>query len=249
MNNCLILQLILFFLIYFAVNAQDTDQFYDDHYYDFESLEGLTIFAEPPLDFASESAEAGILSALNGSFSERKRFIENNLLENAGFRRTGNIKFRKTDTSEKTLSVFHGIIHPFSFGIVPMKPFFEIDYDRLPDGKFYSFESVIISSKLINISPVVLLIMEIEYILQIEFCNGILVKNKLNYYTEDNISKFERLILELPEFPESVGQLKERYLNIELPKIKRAFERHNNPSENYLRAKDNLEGTFIRRLD
>jgi len=249
MNKCLILQLILFFLIYSAVNAQDTDQFYDEHYYDFESLEGLTIFAETLPEFASGSAEAVVLSALNGSFSERKRFIENDLLEKAGFRRTGNIKFRKTDSSEKTLSILHGIIHPFSFGIVPMKPFLEIDYDRLPDGKFYSFESVIISSELINISPVVLLIMEIEYILQIEFCNGILVKNKLNYYTEENINKFESLILELPEFPESAGQLKGRYLNIELPKIKQALERHNNPSENYLRAKENLEGTLIRRLD
>ena len=244
MKYCLLPQLILFFLLYSAVNAQETD-----HYYDFESLEGLTIFAEPPPNFSAESAEAGVLSALNGSFSQRKQFIENDLLENAGFRKTGNIKFRRTNASEKTLSVLHGIISPFSFGIVPMKPFFEIDYERLPDGEFYSFESVIIKSDLKNISPEVKLIMEIEYMLQVEFCNGILVKSKLNYYTEDNINKFENLILILPEFPERVWQFKERYLDIELPKIKRAFKRLNNPSDNYLRAKENLSGILVKGLD
>jgi hypothetical protein len=35
-------------------------------------------------------------------------------------------------------------------------------------------------------------------------------------------------------------KLKERYLNIELGKIKSAFERYKNPSENYLRALENL---------
>jgi len=127
-----------------------------------------------------------------------------------------------------------------------MKPFFEIDYERLPNGVFYSFQTIINSSKLNNISPVVLTIMEIEYMLQIEFTNGFLINNNINYYTEENIRKFERLILSLPEFPENINIIRERFLNIELPKIKQALERHNNPSENYLRALENLSDIIKR---
>jgi len=104
---------------------------------------------------------------------------------------------------------------------------------------------VIGSSELNGISPVVIAVMEIEYKLQIKFANGILYSGNLNYFTESNIDYFERLILGLPEFPESVKLLRERYLNIELLRIRQALERHNNPSENNLRALENLRDMFI----
>jgi hypothetical protein len=80
--------------------------------------------------------------------------------------------------------------------------------------------------------------------LQIEFANGLVIEDTLNYYTEENIKKIENLIVSLPDFPESMGKIKERYLNIELPKIKRVFNRYNNPGENYLRARENLKNSF-----
>jgi hypothetical protein len=83
--------------------------------------------------------------------------------------------------------------------------------------------------------------MELEYMLQIEFCNGILAHDNLNYYTDTHINEFEGLILRLPDFPESVYQAKNRYLN-ELRRIKAALERYRNPSEDYLRALQNLWG-------
>ena len=224
--------------IYSFAFSQDTNEYF----YDFESMNEITVYGKHPFDFAPESIEANVLSVLTGSFSNRKQFIENVLLENAGFRRTGNIRFRSTDASEKSLSILHGITHILSLGIVPRKPFFEIEYERLPVGVFYPFQTIIDSSELKNISPVVITIMEIEYMLQIEFVNGSLISHwNANYYTKDNISKFEKLIMELPEFPENIQLLKERYLKIELPKIKKALERHNNPSENYLRAMENLK--------
>jgi len=48
----------------------------------------------------------------------------------------------------------------------------------------------------------------------------------------------------LPDFPESIYQAKNRYLN-ELKRIKTALERYRNPSENYLRAIQNLKDSFI----
>jgi hypothetical protein len=227
--------------------AQDIsdNNYLNDEYHIFGGMaEGITIYEGRPRDFAPESIEGSILHALNGSLADRKNIIENELLGNAGFRRTGNLKYRKTEPSEKAMSVLHGAAHAFSFGIIPMKPFFEIDYARLPDGVYYSFNSVISSSELIDISPEILSVVEIEYMLQIEFCNGILIKNNINYYSEKNINKFEKLILNLPEYPESIRQLKERYLNIELPKIRRSLYRYNNPSEDYLRALENLGGSF-----
>ena len=83
-----------------------------------------------------------------------------------------------------------------------------------------------------------------EYKLQIEFCNGILHQNNINYYTEKNIKRFEELVLILPDSNEGYSKLKGRYLNIELPKIKAALERYKNPSENYLRALENLKDMF-----
>jgi hypothetical protein len=53
--------------------------------------------------------------------------------------------------SEKVLSILHGLGHAFneiSFGLVqiPMKPFFEIDYSKLPEGDYYKFEQIIPTS-------------------------------------------------------------------------------------------------------
>ncbi|MDR0447079.1 MAG: hypothetical protein LBH07_00250 [Treponema sp.] len=205
---------------------------------------GITVFAERPHDFTPESIEVNVLSALNGTLTERKIFIENDLLQNAGFRRTGNVRYRKTDGTEKALSILHGIGRLFSFGIVPLKPFSEIDYNQLPKGVYYTFQTVINSSEFNNISSLVLTIMEIEYKLQIEFNNGILYSDNINYYTEENINDFEKLIIDLPEFPEKIKQIRDRFLNFELPKIKRSLEKHNNQSENYLRAIENLREIF-----
>jgi len=231
----------LVLLINVSIYSQETDNgIIEDEYIYLWDTEGITIYGK----FPSDSIEAEVLTILNSSLSNRKQFIESALLENAGFRRTANVRYRRSDASEKALSVFHGIAHVLSFGIVPMRPFSEIEYDRLPRGEYYSFESVIISSELINISAEVLSVLELEYMLQILFCNGILFEYNRNYYTEANINKFESLILELPNSPESIRRLKERYLNIELPKIINALDRYNNPSEEYLRAVQNLGDLF-----
>ena len=231
--------LLIFVLFVPQINySQENDINDDEEYEDFLTAEGITIYGE------RSPSETRILSALNGSLSSRKNFIENDLLDNAGFRRTGNVRYRKTDASEKGLSVLHGFGSLFSFGLIPMKPFFEVDYARLPKGRYYPFESVIIYSEFKNLSLDVYNVLKLEYMLQIEFANGIVISDILNYYTEENIENFEKLIQNLPDFPESIRQFKERYLNIELPKIKRAFYRYNNPSENYLRAKENLKGSF-----
>jgi hypothetical protein len=213
-----------------AVYAQE------DEYYDYGMAGGLTIYAERPID-------AHVLNQLNGSFSTRKQFIETEFLEESGFRRTGNVRYRRSTSSEKATSVLHGIGHLFSLGVVPMKPFSEIEHDRLPEGEYYKFESVFIKSNFTNVTPEVLTLIELEYMLQIEFCNGTIIQDNINYYTNENINKFERLILGLPDFPERIGQAKTRYLN-ELRRIKAALERHRNPSENYLRALENLRGWF-----
>lgn len=237
---------IFIFLHYSNLLAQDITDNHDlyDDYYDFGTTSGITIFRERPREFAPESIEYNVLSALNGLLPERKNFIENDLLRDAGFRRSGNVRFRRTRGSEKAKSVLHGAASLLSFGIIPMKPFLEIDYGQLPKGEYYSFDSVIHSSELRNISPDVLAVMEIEYMLQIEFLNGILTNSNRNYYTEENINKFEMLILRLPEFPEDIRRLKDRYLNVELPRIRHSFERYNNPSENHLRALENLRDIF-----
>jgi hypothetical protein len=52
------------------------------------------------------------------------------------------------------------------------------------------------------------------------------------------------LALSLPDSPPGIKQAKDRYLNVELPKIKAALERFKNPSENALRARENLGDLF-----
>ena len=231
---------ILLFLLFLprTVYSQENDINSEDEYYEFGMTDGITIYGK------YSAIEEKILSALNGSLSDRKTFIENDLLENAGFRRTGNVKYRKTETSEKGLSILHGVGNLLSFGIVPMKPFFGVDYAKLPKGQYYTFESVIINSELKNISLDFFNLLKLEYMLQIEFANGIVIESTLNYYTDENIEKFENLILSLPDFPENIRQIKERYFNIELPKIRKAIYQYNNPNENYLRALENLKNSF-----
>jgi hypothetical protein len=227
---------VLAFFINFTALAQETD-----NYFDAGTAEGLTIYGERPI----ESIDARVLNQLNGSLSGRKQFIETEFLEESGFRRTANVRYRRSTDSEKALSILHGIGHLFTLGIVPMKPFYEIEYDRLPRGECYKFETVFIRSNFTNVAPEILTLMELEYMLQIEFCNGIIIQDSINNYTDENINKFERLTLSLPEFPESINQAKTRYSN-ELGKIKAALERYRNPSENHLRALENLGGLFSR---
>jgi hypothetical protein len=224
-----------------AENAEENGQ-----YYAYEDTEGITVYAEAPLpEFPPESTEASILFKLNGFQKEREQFIEEELLKKAGFRGTDNVKFRETNDSEKASSVLHGIMHVFSLGGVPAKPFSEIEYARLPQGEFYKFESVIYASQFRDISPVVRTAVELEYMLQVEFLGGILVeRHNLNYYTGENIAKFTGLAMSLPDSPPGIKQVKDRYLNVELPKVKAALERFKNPGDNALRAKENLGGSF-----
>ena len=235
------------FLIYPVIFAEDTfDSDLDDMYHDLGAASGIIIFGERQEEFVNESIEANILSALNGSLSDRRRVIENDLLENAGFRRTGNARFRRTTREEKAMSMLHGITRMLSLGLVQVREssFFIIEYGRLPDGVFYPFSTVITVSELHNIYPSVRLAMEIEYMLQMKFTNGVLFSGNVHHYTDENINKFETLILELPEFPESIQQLRKRYLNIELPRIRQVLERHRNPSEDHIRALENLRGVI-----
>jgi len=234
-----ILFIAAFFLI-MTIYAQETGNNEDlnDEYNDFGMAGGITIYGQRPID-------EYVLEQINGSLSDRKQFIETDFLEESGFRRMGNVKYRKTEASEKALSVLHGFGHLFSFGIVPMLPFFEIEYDKLPRGKVYSFESVFIKSNFKDVTPEVLTVIELEYMLQIEFWNGIITQDNLDYYTDENINKFERKILGLPNFPENIYKAKERYLN-ELRRIKAALERRGNQSENSLRALQNLGDSIIK---
>jgi hypothetical protein len=235
----------MFFINIIIFSQENNNNTEDKNVYDYGMAYGITIYGEKPEEYARETTEGYIISQLNGFPSKRKEFIETKFLEEAGFRRTGNVRYRKSTGSEKALSVLHGIGHAFSLGIVPMIPFFEIDYAQLPNGEYYKFEQILVTSNYRTISPEVLIILELEYKLQIEFWDGILIEsNNLKYYTEHNIHYFEELIMKLPELPESIMELKERYLNIELPKIKAALERYNNPTEDYLRAKENLKEIY-----
>jgi len=240
---------ILFILVFFScmiVNAQNTNdnKNSDDINYDFGTSKEITKYGEHPKKYDPESINTYILKQLNGSLSDRKQFIETDFLKKAGFRRTANVKYRKTKASEKALSVLHGVGAIFSFGKIPIKPFSEIEYDELPKGETYKFESVFIKSNFKGITPEVLTLIELEYMLQIEFFNGIIIQDTINYYTDENINKFERLIRGLPDSPESIYQAKNRYIN-ELQEIKAAFERYKDPSEDYLRAIQNLKDSFI----
>jgi hypothetical protein len=255
MKTLLFISILFTYQAIFAEDSDDTDAALtatpevNEQYYNYENTEGITIYAEHPQpEFPPESTEAGIIARLNGFQEERERFIKDDLLKNAGFRGTANVKFRETNSSEKTSSVLHGIMHIFSFGMVPAKPFSEIEYAELPQGEFYKFESVIYASQFKNISPLVRQVIELEYILQVEFGGGILIpRHNLNYYTEENIAKFTGLAMSLPDSPPGIKQAKERYLNVELPKIKAALERFKNPGENALRARENLGDLFWSR--
>jgi hypothetical protein len=251
MKKLLLISVLFIYQITFAEDLNDIDVTStenteeNEHYYTYENTEGITIYAEPLPEFPPESAEANILGSLNGLQKERERFIKEDLLEKAGFRGTANVKFRKTNGSEKALSVLHGIMHIFSLGSVPAKPFSETEYARLPQGEFYKFEPVIYASQFRDVSPLVRRVIELEYILQVEFGGGILIpRQNLNYYTEENIAKFTGLAMSLPDYPPSIKQVKYRYLDIELPKIRASLDRFKNPSENALRAKENLGGSF-----
>ena len=240
-----VLQAVLPFFVFMAffAFAQETDEFpyNDEHYFDLDISGGFTVFAVRPPEFPEDSVETYVMGKINGFFSVRKEFIGTEFLEGAGFRRSGNARYRQTTGAEKTSSVLHGIASLFSFGIVPMKPYAEIDYDRLPKGKYYDFGTIIEYSRFKNISPDVLLVMELEYMLQIYFCNGIVIRDNLEYYTGESISHFEERILDLPYHPDSVWAAKSRFLN-ELQRIKAAYERYKNPGENYSQAYRNLWG-------
>jgi hypothetical protein len=223
----------------------------EEYFYNYRTGEGITIYGKGPEEYTLETPEGFIVSKLNGYKSEREEFIETDFLEKAGFRRAGDIRYKKSKMSEKVLSVLHGVGHGlgsgFTFGLVqiPMKPFFEIELDELPEGEYYKFEQIILTSDYRNVSPEVLIVLKLEYKLQIEFCNGILIeKDNLKYYTEDNINYFEKMITELPEFPNGIKKIKDRFLNIELPRIKSALDRYKNPTEDYLRAKENLKEIY-----
>jgi hypothetical protein len=238
--------LILAFFVNLTVYAQESDNHLDDEYYDTGTAGGLTVYGERPREYDSGSIDAHVLNQLNGTLTNRRQFIEREFLEESGFRRTGNVRYRQSTGTEKALSVMHGIGHLLSLGLaVPMIPFYEIEYDRLPRGEYYRFESVFIKSNFTNVTPEILILMELEYMLQIEFSNGTIMQDNINYYTDENINKFERLINRLPDFPESIQQAKNRYLN-DLNRIKARLDRYRNPSENDLRALQNLEGIFNR---
>jgi len=236
---------ILAFLINMTGYAQEikNNENFDDADYDFGTAGEITVYGERQKEYDSKSVDAYVLDQINGSSTARRQFIETDFLEESGFRRTGNVRYRETSASEKALSVLSGTISMLTLGLIPIKPFFGIEYDKLPKGEFYKFEQVFVKSNFKNVTPEVLTVMELEYMLQIEFRNGIIIRNSnytnINYYTDENINKFERLILGLPDFPGSIYQAKIRYLN-ELQKIKAALERYKNPSENYLRAVENI---------
>ncbi|MDR1278611.1 MAG: hypothetical protein LBK02_07660 [Treponema sp.] len=218
----------------------------DNGYVDYGTSEGITIYADQPKpEYPPESIEANILTKLNGFSSDREQFIKEDLLKSTGFSRTADIKFRESNGTEKTLSILHGIFHTIIPRTVPMKPFFEVEQIRLPKGTVFNFEVIFYNSTFKDVSVEVRKVMELEYMYQMEFRHGVLGKNdNLNYYTEENIAKFENLALSLPDTPQSIKDLKDRYLHDYVPGIKTALERFQTPGENYLRAIENLNGHF-----
>jgi hypothetical protein len=215
-------------------------------YQDYGTSEGVTIY-DARSRFPPELTEAYILIRLAGFSDEREQFIKDDLLKNAGFRSTANAKFRKTNGTEKVVSVLYGINHAFSLGVIPMSPFFEVDYARLPQNKFYTFQSVVPHDQLEDISPAVRTAIELEYMLQVEFSNGILIRryNEHNY-TEENIAKFEDLAMSLPDgISPEIKRLKDRYLNEDLPRIRAALNRYENPTELDIIARQNLSDVFV----
>jgi hypothetical protein len=250
MKKILILLALFVYQTAFAEDLPDTVESVqnEENYYDYGISKGLTVYDEDPRpEFPSKLTETYILFRLTGLSDGREQFIKNDLLKNAGFRNAANARFRKTRGAEKGLSMLHGITHAFSLGLVPMRPFFEVDYDRLPQGEFYTFDTVVPEDWFRNISPELRKTIELEYMLQAEFCNAILIRHyNAGNYTEENIAKFEALARSLPDdvSPE-IKQLKGRYLNEELPRIKAALERYKNPSEMALIARENLRDILV----
>jgi hypothetical protein len=234
---------ILVFFINLTAYTQEADDYSDDEFFDIGVAGELTVFGERPGEYDSKSIDAYVINQLNGSLSDRKQFIEKDFLEESGFRRTGNVRYRKTNGFEKTASILSRIGNMFSLGIISPEPFSETELERLPKGEYYKFEAVFVRSNFLNVTPEILTLIELEYMLQIEFRGGLLMQDNKNYYTNENIDKFERLINRLPDFPESVYQVKNRYLNESL-KIKTVLERHKNPDENYLMVLQNLSDIF-----
>ena len=142
----------------YAQEISDND--IDTQYYDSGMAEEIIIHGKKEYD--AGSIEAHVLNQINGTVSDRRTFIETEFLEDAGFRRTGDVKYRKSNAEEKTFSVLQGLVHLVSLGFVPMK---------------------------------------------------------------------------------SIMKAKNRYSN-ELKSIKVALERYTHPSENYLRAQQNLGKSF-----
>jgi hypothetical protein len=226
-----------------AVSARN-----EEKYYDYGTSKGVTIYNERsgPI-FPSKLTESYILFKLSGFSSDREQFIKEDLLKNAGFRSTAGAKFRKTSGEEKAVSVLYGITHAFSLGVVPVIPFFEVNYARLPQNEFYTFGSVVPDNQLEDISPEVRTTVELEYMLQVEFCDGVLIRDyNVDYYTEENIAKFEELARSLPDdaSPE-IRWLKGRYLTGDLPRIRAALDRYKNPTELDLIARQNLSDILV----
>jgi hypothetical protein len=247
MKKILIVLTLVMSQVTFAEGILDTAAAQNkETYHDYGTSTGVTVY-EALSKFPSELTETYILMRLTGLSDDREQFIRKDLLKNAGFRNTANVKFRKTDGTEKMLSVLHGVSHAFSLGIVPIKSFFEADYAKLPQGEFYTFESVVPENQLEDISPEVLASIELEYMLQVEFSNGVLIRQyNVDNYTKENIAKFEELAMSLPDdvSPE-IKQLKDRYLNEDLPRIKGALERYKNPTELDLIARQNLSDILV----
>jgi hypothetical protein len=238
------LLIVLTLFAYQAASAQDLTAppgpEEEEKYYDYGISGGVTLYDQ------GESVEARILTILNGFSDGREAFIKNDLLKNAGFRSGAAVRFRKTTGAEKSEAVLQNIMHAFSLGVVPIIPFSEVNYDQLPLGEFYDFEAVFASSRLKNVSPELRTAIELEYMLQTGFCGGILIRHyNADYYTEENIAKFETLAASLPDSPPSIKQIKDRCLNTDLPRIKAALERYENPSEIYMTARDNLSDILV----
>ncbi|MDR0449912.1 MAG: hypothetical protein LBH26_01445 [Treponema sp.] len=218
----------------------------EEAYQDYGMAEGVTIYGNAGM----EAAEAAVLARLNGLSGERERFIEEDLLRDAGFQRSANARFRRTSGLEKSAAFFQGMAHAFFPGIA-LRPFSEIEYGSLPPGEFYRFDAVIYAGSFKNISWELRRALELEYMLQVEFCGGVLIRDwNLNYYTEENIAKFERLALSLPDSdsPAGIRRLKDRYLNEELPRIRAALDRYEYPSESALWARQNIGASFLEWL-
>jgi hypothetical protein len=220
----------------------------EENYYDYGTSGGLTVYDKNPQpEFPVKLTERYILIKLTGLPDDREQFIKDDLLKNAGFRSTANARFRKTNGMEKGTSLLHGFVHAFSFGVIPMAPFFEVDYGRLPQGEFYMFDTIVPGDWFKNMPPEIRKAIELEYMLQAEFSNGILIRNyNAENYSEKNIAKFEALAMSLPDdvSPE-IKQLKDRYLNEDLPRIRAALERYKTPTELNLIARQNLSDILV----